>query len=504
MQSKVTSMFLFLLSLLCVSLLTESALLTKEPTQQLSHSFISLQHLRDLATLSNDSHKRNTKPEEEFVNKNLLSWHPTFRDQVDIFFRGYMGMKNSTNVLLPQKYNGYRRESVMSSKYSYKLNHPFISRVPQDASRVPEIIRDITNNTAKSGDLYQWLGGLATIFDTDTSRVFLISQKCRGITIKDRTGRILHNPHFHFIRAPSPFQCYLHSMDGKNIPPICGGSGELLLGHADHSQPLRLLATRSAKKTQEFFEDEVSNGNDGVSLVSLTEEQMDEYVRLDDESSSHHRSRLQDIQEEFMHGVEEYDNMSFLTLSIAAILSSAAVAGVSLGPGRERIAVVTIEAFVVYSFLIIVSHAYLVFMRKPTHLVDVIYESRGNFTYNGMVIEAYSDTVVTAVGERIFTPKLLRTTEIFAIVAAVAVTWVLVLNFREVKRMRKSMKTSNLYPRTDFSSERRKNSNVHSCDPCAASRMMYFEQRCRPPFFCDCPRKREISFDAVTATWIYQ
>lgn len=499
------------LRLLCFSLLAALAS-SSSSSETLEHnsyrSFMTLDQLRRLAVLSNNSHERNFKPSESFLKKHYFSWHPTFRDQVDIFFRGYMGINSLTNVLTPQKMNGYRKGSMISLKYTYRMNHPFISKVPAAASRLPEIIREITNNTAKPGDLYEWVGGIATVFDMGTSRVFLLFQKCRGITIKDNAGNVLHSPHFHFIRAPPPYQCFLHSMEGKNRPAMCGGSGALLRGHSDLSQPIRLVATETeGREIQEFFGDEVSTGNEGVSLVNLTSQQLSEYVRLEDESTVHYRDTLDIIEDEFKHGIEDYDNMAFFTLSVAAILSSAAVAGVSLGPGRERIAVVTIEASVVYSFLLIVSHAYMALMRKQTHVVDMDVASEGYFTYNGMIIETYTDIVITAVGERLYMPILLLTTEVFAILAAITVTCILVLNFRELKRLRKGKRAKKRravwrWKQYDWGSSETTTTKISSSEACVGSRGTDFEEKLRQPVFCDCPRKKQSSFDVVTAKWV--
>lgn len=397
-----------------------------------------MEQLQKLAKLSNESRNRNDLPPVPFIKRNFVSWNPVFRDNVDVVFRGVKHLNSSWNVLIPQKLQGYRKESLISTKYTYLLNEPFISEVPAYASEIPSVIREITNDTAKPDVIFEWVGGIATSYDTETSKVYFLLQKCNWLTMRDQSGNN-RTVHYYFTRATPPQQSFLHIMEGINKPVFCGGSGRTLQGNTNHSQPLRKKTLHGKFKDEDpkWFSSVMEAVNDGVSVLSLTPDQMDELEKLDDENASYHEKKLREIDGEYQHAIEEYDNISFLVLSVAAILSSASVACISLRPRGDRVVVVIVEACVVYSFLIIVSHTFKVFMREQTYIVDVILRSEGNFTYDGLVVRTCSEKVITAVGERKSVPFFLVLTEFFAIVASTGVSFFLALNLKQTREARR-------------------------------------------------------------------
>lgn len=128
--------------------------------------------------------------------------------------------------------------------------------------------------------------------------------------------------------------------------------------------------------------------------------------------------------------------MAFLILSVVAILSSTAAASISSASGYEKMAVVIVEAIVVYSFLAIFTHACIALLRENAFLLDVTIQRLGNYTYNGNLVQVHSETVFTAVGRRIQFPLLLVITEVFAVISAAFVTDTIYRAFEKIRDQR--------------------------------------------------------------------
>lgn len=229
---------------------------------------------------------------------------------------------------------------------------------------------EVLNNTDIVGDRLSWIGGYAMVFDLRSSRVFGIAQKCRAILFLDADGKPFLAQAVSFIRTAHPFQSVLLGMNFENSPGLCGGSGLVFNEHRNLSQWAWIShredsASMPAESLGNVRTSELSEGN---SPIALTDGERDKLERLEVGSlgfwlSSNLNSGLGDIETEFMRGFDQYNNMSFLILLVAAILSSTAATSVSSGLGTERMSVILVEAIVVYSFLAIVTHACIVLLR---------------------------------------------------------------------------------------------------------------------------------------------
>lgn len=423
---------LLLSALLIIHVVADAADPSKSRT-----SFLSLHHIQQLGSLANASRLKLKQVPGTFIrNKN-------FPEQADTYFQGWRRLNKSRVVLKSEKLFGLYMNSISTVQVMTELNDPFVSRVSPIASTLRKIIDSAANGTIQPGDIFSWVGGLISAFTLGQSKVYVWTTSCNRIELRNEDGTVANRSTFEFVRNNEPFKRFLLSMGSANSPILCGGSGIIFDGHGDKSQPFWLIGTSASrrKKTETvgtLSRQELSSGNE---VVPLTEHQIAHLERLSDQSfgvySAGTNTVLGEAQERASRGYEQYNNIAFLILSVAAILSSAAVAGISPGPGFKRNMIVAVEASVVYCFLGIVSHACVVLTRPNTFLTEMTLTTNGNFTYEGSVVRTYSESFVIAAGERMLIPTFLVITEVVAVLAAGAVTITLVYNIRQARRRRK-------------------------------------------------------------------
>lgn len=324
---------------------------------------------------------------------------------------------------------------------SSSINEPFVSRVSPEAASIRRFVRDVSNDTARPGDAFQWADGSASVHHIRSSRVHVVQLCCHVIILYDTLHRARSNPRFTYIRALPPFKSVLVRMLPSDGPLHCAGSGRIFSEHGAGSQRLWISGSSTRGKASgigEVTDDQLSEGNRIVDLSDELREKMDRIYDGDVIGPSGAvLNILTEVEEEFTRGLDEYNNVAFLILSVAAILSSAAIATVSPVREWEGLAVVLVEAIVVYSFLGIVSHATVVFNRADTFAVDIRHRSHGNFTYNGRIVQVFRESVIMTVGEPLKKAVMLLITEGFAVAAAVMVSVTLAASVRQVRLSKK-------------------------------------------------------------------
>lgn len=225
-------------------------------------------------------------------------------------------------------------------------------------------------------------------------------------------------------------------MGAKNAPSYCKGSGLVFAERKELSQISWMFSRSSPTTAGNVTHDDLNEGN---SILLLKPRERVTLERIHDYDIGLPPSRVSDIikgaDSEYHRGVEQYDNVAFLILSVAAILSSTAVASVSPGREIDRIMIVLVEASVVYSFLAIVTHAMIVLLRREAYSLDITLDNRLNLTFGDgeNIILARLNYSMTTVGIRTTFPIKLVITEIVSVLSALIVTWTIVVAFVSIK-----------------------------------------------------------------------
>ena len=277
------------------------------------------------------------------------------------------------------------------------------------------------------------------MFTVGSSTVHAIGMSCNVMLFYDQQGKLRTVPRYSFVRSYPPYQSKIIRMLPTHSTTLCEGDGAIFAEHERASQRLWLSSAGTKAKTATSAGDIITeNLNDGNAVLNPAQEVIEALEKLEDvvdAAPANSLSRaLDEAEKEFNRGLEAYNNVAFLILSVAAVLSSTAVASISIGSDCDRVAIVMVEAAVIYSFLAIVTHACVVFLRDDTFLIDARDVGVGNFTSSAGIVEVYSETIFLAVGGRTRAPKFLIVTEVFAAIAAVVVSLSVIQSVRWVRR----------------------------------------------------------------------
>lgn len=431
---------IILVTVLCSATAVWGQALSAQPEHPQTKKFISLKLLDKVNQLAGDS-----------VNRIIQCAPPTtlslssLHEQADIAYRAFKKDNRTSNVLTPQAYNGRYVNSFVSVLVASQVNDAFVSSVNNNASRIRDVVNDIANNTATPGDTHTWVGGQVDVFLIGNARVHTATTSCSLLIIFNKALEVVAVPRWMYLRGADPFSSNLLIMGPEHAPTSCTGSGVVFIDHGQTNQRLWLSATTGSNGKRATSPGVVNDTllNRGNSAIPLPEETLKRMDRLKDGDlgappGGDLTRAFASVEAEFARGLEQYNNVGFVILSVAAMLSSTAIASVSLGADWERIAVVAVEATVVYSFLAIVTHACVVFLRAESFLVDIRSTGVGNFTTeDGLIVHMFHQKVTTGVGSRTTTPVLLVVTEVFAAISAAIVTLTVIASFRHLgKRWR--------------------------------------------------------------------
>lgn len=345
----------------------------------------------------------------------------------------------------PWWWGNFNRNKRRYLAVSKRLNEPFVDSVPSTVFRLADFIDNVSNDSFyyndtefKSAILF-FPGGHMSVHNLAFSRDHSLFQGCR--TIKWYKNQTLQTsvPHFELFRQFPPYESVLVAMDRKNAPSFCGGSGMVFADHSEMGQ--RIWGNAGPPTTVGTVTND--DLNDGNTVVKLRAQDRFNLEKIYDSDFGIQPSRITDIikdaDAEYHRGVEQYDNVAFLILSIAAILSSTAVASVSPGRELDRILIVLVEASVVYSFLAIVTRAMMVLLRREAYSLDITMINDMNLTFGNAenIIIAHLNFSMAIVGMRTTFPTKLVVTELVSVVAAVIVTWTIVVAFASIKFLKK-------------------------------------------------------------------
>lgn len=390
-------------------------------------------------------HSRELRTRLRFADPPALLVNTKFREEADIIFRASRNISSATPVLEEQPIGMHYLNKVAQFTTRAQITDAFVSKVQQNATLARSIVRRLSNFSASVGDAFVWVGGEASVFLLGRSKVFTVVQSCSSLRVFDESGEPRDNFHFLFVRSHPPFRSHVLTMRGKHAPVACGGSGLVFDDHTENSQRLWRVASNSNMRPLESV-GVINPGdlNSGNGILALSDEQLQALRRQQDETAGVMSvpggalsTGLGAVQREYERGLEQYNNMGFLILSVSAILSSTAVASLASGALRERLIIVMVESAVVYSFLAILSHSCLVFTRRNTFVVDSSTVVRGNYTYHGAVVESMMRINFTAVGQREGLPNLLLVTWGCVLLASFIVTVTGANLFRQIRAKRK-------------------------------------------------------------------
>lgn len=353
-------------------------------------------------------------------------YNPTFNLQSETIFKAMLNLDDTEDRLVPQAINDTYQNNRERFFIQDSITNPFLEKVPSNALILKNIVNEVSNGTAQRGDIFEWVGGKAIVFESSNSLVYAIANTCYKYKVRSANGSIVLDDMVAFVRQRPPAQSLLFRITPSSGPVLCGGSGLVFREHGDLSQ--RVWFNHLTSDRREIV-GPISPADLGQSsLVSLSDEQLKELNRLDDGDAGvsgfgNILTRFDDTGEEYELTLKSYNNVGFLILSVAAVLASTAVALLTPSDAKwDEGVVIAVEGVVVYCFLAILSHICVVYLRQETFLIDsqdVIYS---RYTYNDLILEAESRILFTAVGERTQFPVQLILAEIFVVIAAVVVT----------------------------------------------------------------------------------
>lgn len=353
-----------------------------------------------------------------------------FREEVEIVHRAVRNISSAVPVLTDSAIGSHYINKLAAYSQRALINGAFVSRVPRNTTLARDVVKQVSNGTASIGDSFAWIGGEASMFTVGRSRVSVVVQSCSSLLMFDKDRKFINAFSFQFVRSAPPFKSVLLSMGPPNSAISCGGNGIIFKDHGQFSQRVWRIASGNNENGRDTVGHiRATDLNDGNNLISISDEQLDMLRRHQDETAgvaSTHRGQLTNgfisVQHEYERGLEQYNNMAFLILSLAAILSSTAIASMAPGKDSDRISIVVVESCVVYSFLAIVAHACVVFTRAETFLVDSKTVIRGNYTYNEAILGSRFELHLSAIGERMELPRYLLITTVCSFFAALIVT----------------------------------------------------------------------------------
>ena len=144
-------------------------------------------------------------------------------------------------------------------------------------------------------------------------------------------------------------------------------------------------------------------------------------------------------EEAFEQSLVGYNNFGFLLLSITALVSSTIIAVVTKkDASRGEFSIVLVEGLVVTFFLVVLSHALVVFSRENDYVADYEVRQRTLGYYKedseyNIEVQGFFRRREAIVGKRYGVPIILVAAEVFAVISLLIVVW----NIARLLRSRK-------------------------------------------------------------------
>ena len=411
------------------------------PPQAVSTEFISREHLQEFAVQLNNSWYRldgvdhSTVTDEEFPM------------EVDVIYR--IHINSSAIKLRDSPVNGTLVNRRLTTIHRFSVNQPFVESVDSTASSIREFVDSVSNATSRPGDIYSWVGGEIWDFNLPKSRVKRLSAYCSEVEITHFNGdtekpfRTENITWVIFYSGENEYYVYIYPAEHGS--PLCSGlSGDnlFLKDHGDLSQRLSRSKSDHLVTTSygTMHQDDMNSGKPGnVSPKFLVVSRKENQIYYDaiqkawsnyygTQKWSEKRTLWLQAEEAFEQLLAAYNNIGFLLLSITALVSSTIIAVVTARKASAgEFAIVLVEGLVVLLFLIVLSHALVVFSREEDFVSDYevrqrtahYYDNRTNNSYIRML--GHFRMREALVGKRHRVPGMLVVAEVCAVVAFVIV-----------------------------------------------------------------------------------
>ena len=379
---------------------------------------------------------------ESDLDHDYIDTSLTFPRTVDTIFQIFKGINSSEPVLNDSRNDGIFRinNDIIHISSIVHTNQPFIGlhKKSSDLLKVVHKLRrelDVVEYGWEHGSVaYEWVGGRVRDIQpgykrNEKNKLIVLSSRCNTMKIKypDQKEEKIAWEFF----STDKHDLLLSIFPPEHAAPLCLGDS---LFFKDH-QRLSLTFNRPYYMYNKLYKhmgtEDLNPGSSvfvprvvHITPSSLYFHEIKELIKLYNEDSKFHSSMklAVDAEREFKQSLLAYNNFGFLLLSVATLASSTIIAIVTMKGARTReMAVVAVEAIVIFLFFIVISYILFVFLKYDDYSVEQSIFQGTEHKYGSILIQAEHRRCDVLVGKNSQLPTLLIVTEVFAVFAAMVV-----------------------------------------------------------------------------------